>query len=212
MSQQQSFGSTGTPGAPNIEFVQGNSGGQVPPNPATFTINIVGDTAQGVNVNGNAGTYTETVTVQNATAAATAGAANKGVSSYSSDDFVVTSGFVTLARNTSNTAQTVGAVNANLITLPLGATPMTYALEGRVAAFESTTPAGAGFQVFATVRTDGATATLVGIPDIVGNTEAAINTAQVNVVVSGNNAIIQVSGVAALTIDWGGDLAYTTRG
>jgi len=212
MSQQQVFQGGGSPITPNLETLTGNTGGAVAGSGSPVNINLLGDTAQGVSVNGNAGTSTETVTVQNATAAATAGAANKGVSSYSSEDFVVTSGFVTLARNTSGTGQTVGAVTADIITLALGATPGTYALEGRVAGFESSTPAGAGFQIFATVRTDGASATLVGVPDIVGNTEAAINTALADVIVSGNNAIIQVTGVAALTIDWGADLAYTFRG
>lgn len=138
--------------------------------------------------------------------------ATKGTAAFNEDDFTVVNGFVSQAAKTTGMAQTIGAVTADVITLPLGATPGTYALEGRIAGFESTTPAGAGFQVFATVRTDGATATLVGIPDIVSNTEAAINAALADVVVSGNNAIIRVTGVALLTIDWSSDLEYTFRG
>lgn len=118
---------------------------------------------------------------------------------------------LSVASQLSGTATTIGAVTGDVVTFPLGATPGVYALEGRVAGFESSTPAGAGFQIFATVRTDGANATLVGVPDIVSNNEAALVAAMASVVVSGNNAILQVTGVALLTIDWKGDLAYTFR-
>lgn len=110
------------------------------------------------------------------------------------------------------TGQTIGAVTDDVITLALGATPGTYTLESRISGFESTNPASAGFQVFATVRTDGATATLVGIPDIVSNLDTPIDSALADVVVSGNDAIIRVTGVAAVTINWRADLQYTFIG
>ena len=69
MSQQQTFTGTGIPGAADIQFVAGNDGVSVPPNPATHVINIVGNTTQGVSTSGNAGTFTETITVANATTA-----------------------------------------------------------------------------------------------------------------------------------------------
>lgn len=107
--------------------------------------------------------------------------------------------------------QTVGAVTGDAITLALGGAAAVYTLEARVAALESGTPAGAGFQIFGTVRTDGATATLVGVPDVVSNTEAALNATSATIVVSGNNAIVQVTGDTGLTIDWEADLQYTMR-
>lgn len=67
MSQQQSFGSTGTPGAADIEFVEGNTGGPVPPDPGTHILFLIGDTTQGVHVDGNAGTFTQTITADDAT-------------------------------------------------------------------------------------------------------------------------------------------------
>lgn len=63
MSQQQMFTGGNSPITPDIEFLAGNDGIQVGPNPATFTINVVGNNTQGVNVTGNAGTYTETITM-----------------------------------------------------------------------------------------------------------------------------------------------------
>lgn len=112
---------------------------------------------------------------------------------------------------TSGTASTVGAVTGDVITLPLGATPGTYTLEARVSGFEGTTPASAGFQIFGTVRTTGAAAVLVGVPDVVSNAEIALVASLASIVVSGNNAIIQVTGVAGLTVGWKADLQYTFR-
>lgn len=48
-------------GMPQVEFIQGNSGGAVGPNPATFTLNLLGDSTSGLNVVGNSGTYTLTI-------------------------------------------------------------------------------------------------------------------------------------------------------
>lgn len=49
------------PGGEDVLFLEGNSGGAVPPNPATGIINIIG--AGGTTVVGNAGTNTLTITV-----------------------------------------------------------------------------------------------------------------------------------------------------
>jgi hypothetical protein len=64
MSQYQFFSSVGTPGVPNIEFVEGNDSVVVGPNSTTHIINIVGNANQGVSVTGNALTNTETINVQ----------------------------------------------------------------------------------------------------------------------------------------------------
>lgn len=124
------------------------------------------------------------------------------------------SGSITISGSTANTGngQTVGAVTADLITLALGATPGTYALSVSIAGFESGTPAGCGYELFGAVRTTGAAATLVGIPDKISNEEAFLAAADADIVVSGNNAIVRVTGVVALTIDWRADLTYTFRG
>lgn len=67
MSQQQSFNNDSLPIMPNIEFLQGNTGGAVGPDPVTHIIQVLGDTTQGVNVNGNIGTFTETITISDST-------------------------------------------------------------------------------------------------------------------------------------------------
>lgn len=56
-----------SPTGDSVQFVRGNDGIAVPPNPATFVWNLLGNTTQGVSVSGVAGTYTSTVTVADAT-------------------------------------------------------------------------------------------------------------------------------------------------
>ena len=116
---------------------------------------------------------------------------------------------VQLTNVASGTTSTVGAVTGDVITFAMGATPRTCVFDVRVAAFESTTPAGAGYNLFGTVRTDGAAATLVGTPDKVVNEEAALVGANADLIVSGNNAIVRVTGVAALTVNWVAQTIYT---
>jgi len=53
------------------------------------------------------------------------------------------------------TGQTIGAVTADVITFALGAAAGTYEMSVRIASFESTTPAGAGYRINAAVRTTG---------------------------------------------------------
>lgn len=107
------------------------------------------------------------------------------------------------------TATTVGAVTADPVTIALGATPGTYSFEARIAAFEAGTPSGAVYQIFGGVRTTGAAAVLIGTPDIIVNEEAALAAGDADLVVSANNAIFRVTGVAALTINWRCFATYT---
>lgn len=100
------------------------------------------------------------------------------------------------------TSQTINAVTADIITIPLGSTPGTYSILANVSAFESSTPAGAQYFVVGAIRTDGAVATLIGIPDPTINEDLALIAADCTIVVSGNNAIVRATGVALLTIDW----------
>jgi len=70
MSQIQSFFESGaTPTTPDIQFVQGNSGAPIGPNPTTFTINILGDNTQGINIAPDVAPYTEKITALDATTA-----------------------------------------------------------------------------------------------------------------------------------------------
>ena len=71
----------GTPGAPGIQFLNGNTGGNVGPN-GSGVVNVVG--AGNITVTGNAGTNTETITQTNFVSGTTTtvGAVNANVITF----------------------------------------------------------------------------------------------------------------------------------
>lgn len=140
----------------------------------------------------------------------TSGSATKGTAAFNQNDFSVVNGFVSIGTASTGTGQTIGAVTADIIIVACGATPGTYEFDARVSAFEAGTPSGAGFKVSGAVRTTGAAAVLVGSITS-GNAEAAIAACTAAIVVSGNNAILRVTGVALTTIDWGVNMSQTFR-
>lgn len=109
------------------------------------------------------------------------------------------------------TAQTIGAVSADVITFPLGAVPGNYVFDVKVTGFESTTPAGASYTIEAGVRTTGAAAVLLPnqVPDEME--EAILVPADAVVTVAANTMIVRVTGVAGLTIDWKATAEYEFR-
>jgi hypothetical protein len=108
----------------------------------------------------------------------------------------------TLDGFTQATAQTIGAVTADVITINLGATPTTYIFEAKVAGFESTTPAGIGYNLICVATTTGAAATIVGVQDIYVAEDVALDLCDAIFVAAGNTVILRVLGVAGLTINW----------
>lgn len=253
----------------------GNTGGAVGPDGAG-NINVLGDTVQGVHVNGNAGTNTETITMDNASTTqkgvvllatnaeaiagtdtakaitaddlkaklgtqtqnglayggSTTGAVNwlanatngqiaigstgaaPVLANITSTDGTVTitngAGTINLSvtNETVGTGQTIGAVTADIITIPLGAVAGTFQFEARVKGFESTGPAGAGYNIYATFTTTGIVATLVG-NEVVFNEDVTLATADAYFTPFGNNAVLQVLGVAGLTINWSAEAEKT---
>jgi len=258
-----------------IQFIQGNDAVSVPGDPSTHILLLLGDNTQGVDLSGDAGTYTETITMFDATTSQkgvtllasnaetiagtvttkaitpddlkaklgaqthfgipygntttgavqwlaqasdgqipignTLGAPALGNITSLDGSIIVTNGpgSIDLSASTAKgTASTVGATTQNLITVPLGATPGTFQFEARVKAFEATGPSGAGYNLYATFRTDGATATLIGQQPIL-NEDAALTDADAYFVASGNSAVLQVLGVTGLTISWSGETEVT---
>jgi len=145
--------------------------------------------------------------VQRAATSTGTDATSQGVASFSDTQFTVdANGYVELLGGATGTAQTVGAVTADVITFPMGAVAGTRAFDVTVAGFEATGPSGCGYSIIASVRTTGAAATSVPTPDITVNEDAALAAASATVVVAGNNAIVRVTGVAGLTIEWSATL------
>lgn len=118
---------------------------------------------------------------------------------------------IQLTNRLQGTTSTVGAATASIVSY----TPTvigTYAIEYRVAAYNTTGSLGAGYSVFGTARFDGVNSNLCGTPDKITNEEAAMSSANVTMTVAG--AAISVNGVgyAAQTINWSAVGLYTFVG
>jgi hypothetical protein len=88
----------------------------------------------------------------------------------------------------------------------------TYAIEARVAAYNTTSSLGAGYSIFGTVRFDGVNSNLCGTPDRIVNEEGAMSAANVTMTVSGANILINGVGYAANNINWNVVGLYTFVG
>lgn len=115
---------------------------------------------------------------------------------------------VQLTNRATGTVTTNDATVTTISTFALGATPGVYYFEGNVQAFNSTIPAGGTYAFSIGFRTDGATATELGseFHDIFE--DPAFATADIFATTSGNNAVFQVQGVAATTINWNTEYFY----
>lgn len=103
------------------------------------------------------------------------------------------------------TGQTVGAVTDSITCIDLGSTAGTYSFDINVAGYcTAGTDAGGGVGYFirGAARTDGASATIIGTPDQGVWEDAALVGAVVAIGTSGNNLVIEVTGVAGDTINW----------
>lgn len=110
--------------------------------------------------------------------------------------------FIELTNRLQGSGNSVGGVTTDLVTFALGATPRTFFFFLDIAAFNSSTPASAGFSTYTTIRTDGITATLIDDTDAITHKDIALLASNAEMVVSGNNAILRVTGVGGLTINW----------
>ena len=131
---------------------------------------------------------------------------------------IVTSGstdtlIIGLTNRIVGTVTTTGAVTSPIITYNtyVGG-PGTYAIECRIAAFNTTSTLGAGYSLFGTVRYDGVNANLVGTPDKIINEEGAMVSANVTMTVSGANTLINGLGYVGQTINWSAVALYTYVG
>ena len=119
---------------------------------------------------------------------------------------------ISLTNRISGTTTTIGAVTSSAITLPLGAVPGVYTFDLRIAGFDSANNLGVGYTLVTSVRTTGAAAILI-VPAVDQTLdefeEAALVNADAEVNVAANNALVQVTGVAAHTINWKIEGVYT---
>jgi hypothetical protein len=88
----------------------------------------------------------------------------------------------------------------------------TYAIEARIAAYNTTSTLGAGYSLFGTARFNGTTSTLCGTPDKITNEEGAMSSANVTMTVSGANILINAVGYNTENINWSAVGLYTFIG
>lgn len=109
------------------------------------------------------------------------------------------------------TVTTAGAVTSPIITFSptvIG----TYAIEARIAGYNTSSALGAGYSIFGTARYDGVNANLCGTPDRIVNEEGAMIAANVTMTVSGGSILINGVGYAPDSINWVGVGLYTFAG
>lgn len=107
----------------------------------------------------------------------------------------------TLTNRISGSVTTSNATPTTIASFSLGATPAVFTFDIQIACFNATDVNGDGYFISGSARTDGATATLCGTPDKIVNEEVA-DTADANMIVSGNSIIIQATGIAGKTHRW----------
>lgn len=108
---------------------------------------------------------------------------------------------VQLTNRISGTLTTNNATPSTIVSFSLGTTPAVFTFDIQIACFNVTDVNGDGYFISGSARTDGITATLCGTPDKIVNEEIA-DTADANMVVSGNSVIIQATGIALKTHRW----------
>lgn len=119
---------------------------------------------------------------------------------------------VQLTNRVQGVISTNDATPTNAITFPLGATPGVYTLDGLISAFDTTDTAGAGYFFSSSIRTTGAAGIEIGTEFTSEFEEVAMEPSDVAVLISGNNLLIQVTGIAAKAIDWLAQFTYTFIG
>lgn len=229
MSQSGLVSDSTTSGS-DIETLTGNTGGAVGPD-AAFNIDIVG--TGDLTVTGNPGTNTltisdtsasdvETLTGDTGGAVSPDGSNNINLLTTLSSDFnlselrtVGNPGANTITITQFNTltgfVSGVGASTINVITFDLGATAAVYIMDIRMVVFDSGNVEGAGYNIFGTIRTTGAAATLVGTPDKIVNEEGGLLAGDANMIATGNNFQLQFTIPAGSTVDVTAYVKYTKQ-
>ncbi len=109
---------------------------------------------------------------------------------------------VQLTNRLTGTSTTVGAATSDIVTFDLGASAAVFAFRFQVAGRDTGTGDGLGYNITSTFTTDGATATRVNTPFSEEDEDSSIEASSIDMIASGNNAILRATGTAAQTISW----------
>jgi hypothetical protein len=103
---------------------------------------------------------------------------------------------VQLTNRLTGTGSSNNATPLDLITFTLSATAASYRFNFDVIGRHTTTGDTVGYSVDGTAKTNGAAATLVATPFIDNDEDSSLITANIDLVVSGNNVILRATGIA----------------
>jgi len=133
-----------------------------------------------------------------------------GIETYSdpdTQDYV----YIEIQNSCTKTGTTVGATTTDLCSIEL-TTAGTYVFESRVSGWETGGALGVGYAVNGTILSDGVTATVIGDSDGFAHKSIGLENANVEILASGLNSIIRVTGVADTTINWAAFTVYINVG
>lgn len=91
---------------------------------------------------------------------------------------------------------------SNLVTFDLGNTGKVYRFYFMVAGRDVSNDDGIGYHILASAKTDGVTADTIATEFIDADEDASLMDAEIDFIVSGNNIIVQATGVAGKTINY----------
>lgn len=109
-------------------------------------------------------------------------------------------GLVVLTNRLGGSVSSVNGSTEDLVTFTLGATAGCYRFNFDIVGRDTATGDGVGYTLQGTVKTDGSASTMVAAPFTDNDEDPSLLTASINLVASGNDAILQVTGVAGQTI------------
>lgn len=115
---------------------------------------------------------------------------------------------IKVTNRVSGQVTTNDATTTTILTFPLGAVAAVYALEGFTTGRSTSTGDGASCFFYSCFRTDGVTATEIGTEYPTFFDDASLTTTNTLLSASGGNMILQVVGVAGLTINWDAILTF----
>jgi hypothetical protein len=119
--------------------------------------------------------------------------------------------FIKVQNSTTNTGQTINNQTINLSTIDCSVAG-TYFFTTQVSTYDVLGLEAAGGQLYTTVRSTGGVVTVIDDTDAIAHRTSGLPDIDYQIVSSGTNAILQVTGQTGFTLDWGAITIYVYRG